>query len=255
MVMLSSVASTFASSMRFQTGGLFAVRLNCSCALPQTFRHSGSETSSLARSRAGSNTGTNASTSYGSSTSLDMFSMMRAQLRLVAVTGSSRPRLSSGAMSASEEPKTSWTKTQPARSCTVSGTFSGAKMHAITNGTNSLMSVFLSHAKAAAIAAEAASFTCALVSHISPESTGTTFSRQRDICFGALVARVESSSARSKLTCHLPSPSARMAGRTEPSASGESPLTSALAARSASTLTGFILSATAAMTSDRSATM
>jgi hypothetical protein len=124
----------------------------------------------------------------------------------------------------------------------------------MTCGTNSLMSVFLSHAKTTAMAAMAASLTCALVSHISPESTGTTSVRLRPICLGAFVARVESSSARSRLTCHLPSPSSRIAGRTEPTPSVESALTSALAVSSASVDTGFILSAAAARISFRSAT-
>ena len=124
----------------------------------------------------------------------------------------------------------------------------------MTCGTNSLMSVFLSHAKTTAMAVVAAALTCALVSHISPDSTGTTSVSWRPICAGAFSAMVASSSARSRLTCHLPSPSDRIAGKTAPTPCVESALTSALAVRSASVDTGFILSAAAARMSARSAT-
>ena len=60
----SPAPNTFGASMRFHTGGLFAVRDSCSCALAQTSRHSGSEISSLARSSAGSRSGTNGAISY-----------------------------------------------------------------------------------------------------------------------------------------------------------------------------------------------
>ena len=106
----SSVASTFEYSILFHSGGCVWVITSWSWAFSQTLRASGSETSSFARLSCGSSCGTNGSTSYGSSTSLAMFSMMRAQLRLVAVTFSSRPRLRSGHMiarsgsSASGEP-------------------------------------------------------------------------------------------------------------------------------------------------------
>eukprot|EP00967_Tisochrysis_lutea_P075285 scaffold101431_cov30-Tisochrysis_lutea.AAC.3 len=52
------VPSTLESSIFFQTGGFLEVRSSWSCALAQTSRHSGSEISSLARSRAGRRTGT-----------------------------------------------------------------------------------------------------------------------------------------------------------------------------------------------------
>mmetsp|Transcript_28753 Transcript_28753/g.62976 ORF Transcript_28753/g.62976 Transcript_28753/m.62976 type:complete len:326 (+) Transcript_28753:2515-3492(+) len=234
--------------MRFHTGGLCAVRSSCSYAALQTSRHSGSDTSLRARSSAGSRIGTKGSTSYGSSTSFAMFSTMRAQLRLIEVMAcGSSPRLSSGAITASADANTSDTKTTPARLCTVSATSSGFRMQSTIWGTNPLMSLLSITPQTSVIAAVAASLTWSLVSHIRLERTGTMSLRRKFICAGKSFARSESSSARSRFDCHLPSASARTKGSTKSTPCGERLLISAFAVASASKDTGLALSAAHSM--------
>mmetsp|Transcript_12070 Transcript_12070/g.39637 ORF Transcript_12070/g.39637 Transcript_12070/m.39637 type:complete len:269 (-) Transcript_12070:395-1201(-) len=199
------VLSTLDSSIFFQTGGLLAVRSSCSWALAQTSRHSGSEISSLARSRAGRSMGTNGATSYGSSQSLAMFSTMRAQLRLIEVVGTSNPRLSSGFISASADASMSCTKTTPASLCTVSAVFSGLMMHSMISGMKVMMSLLSTVLQAVCIDLVAASLTWTLVSYMRLLSTGITSVRWRAICAGCFDDSSPSISARAKLPCHLPS--------------------------------------------------
>mmetsp|Transcript_37447 Transcript_37447/g.123520 ORF Transcript_37447/g.123520 Transcript_37447/m.123520 type:complete len:345 (+) Transcript_37447:755-1789(+) len=243
------VAETFDASIRFHTGGLFAVRDSCSCALAQTSRHSGSEISSLARSSAGSRSGTNGAISYGSSQSLAMFSTMRAELRLIEVVGTSKPRLSSGCMSASAEPSMSVTKTTPASACTVSAVFSGSRMQSMISGMKPVMSLLVTVVHASRIASVAASLTCGLVSHMSPLRTGMTSVRWRAICFGCFLERLPSIWARPRLPCHLPSHSASTIGMTKRSAFGDSVSPRVVTTSFAASCTGFILSESASMTS------
>ena len=91
---------------------------------------------------------------------LDMFSTMRAQLRLIEVVGSSKPRLRSGAITASADEKISWTKITPASLWTVSATLVGSRMQPMISGTKPLMSLFVIVAHASFIACVAASLTC-----------------------------------------------------------------------------------------------
>ena len=89
-----------------------------------------------------------------------MFSTMRAQLRLIEVVGSSKPRLRSGAITASADEKISWTKITPASLWTVSATLVGSRMQPMISGTKPLMSLFVIVAHASFIACVAASLTC-----------------------------------------------------------------------------------------------
>ena len=72
--------------------------------------------------------GINGATSMGFLTSLAMFSVMTAHLRLIAVLESLKPRLSSGTVNESAEAVTVWTKVVPAKEYTQSGTVSGSAM-------------------------------------------------------------------------------------------------------------------------------
>mmetsp|Transcript_13537 Transcript_13537/g.29305 ORF Transcript_13537/g.29305 Transcript_13537/m.29305 type:complete len:267 (+) Transcript_13537:450-1250(+) len=176
-----------------------------------------------------------------------MFSVMRAQLRLIEVVGSSKPRLRSGAMTESAEAKTSETKTTPASLCTVSATSSGFWMTEMMSGTKDLMSRLSMTPQTSSIALAAASLTLGLVSHMREERTGMMSLSARFTCFLNFSAMSESRLTRSRLACHLLAPSFRTAGRTAATASGAMPLMSSVARPSASMVTCFALSADASM--------
>eukprot|EP00967_Tisochrysis_lutea_P075286 scaffold101431_cov30-Tisochrysis_lutea.AAC.4 len=84
---------------------------------------------------------------------------MRAQLRLIDVVGTSKPRLRRGFMRASAEASISWTKTTPARECTVSAVFSGWVIHSMISGMKPTMSLLSTVLHAVRMALVAASFT------------------------------------------------------------------------------------------------
>mmetsp|Transcript_44855 Transcript_44855/g.124383 ORF Transcript_44855/g.124383 Transcript_44855/m.124383 type:complete len:281 (-) Transcript_44855:26-868(-) len=193
----------------------------------------------------------NGSTSYGSSTSFAMFSTMRAVLRMMETVESPKPRLSSGAITASADEYTSDTKTTPASLWTVSATVSGWPMQCTIDGTKPLTSRLSMVSQTSFIALVAASFTCGLTSHISPATHGIIVVRPSWICAGCLDASSENSSQRTRLDCHLFSPSSRMAGRMK-----ETPLAvitpaRALQSLSASIETGLALSAAASIAAKR----
>ena len=238
--------------MRFHTGGFVEVSESCSCAFEHTLRHSGSETSSLARVSAGSSSGTNGATSYGSSTSLAMFSTMRAVLRLMAVVGSSKPRLSRGAMIASADASISCTKTTPASLWTHSATSSGFWMHSMISGMKSVRSLLVIVLATLRSASTAAAFTTGFVSHTSEPTHGMISVRQRRVCAGNLSASTPRSCARPRLHCHLPESSLRIAGRTKRTACAESVLVSASIADSPALATGLNLSESESSISARS---
>ncbi len=84
-----------------------------------TLRHSGSATSFETLSSSGSSLGRKGAASWGFSTSLAMLSMMTADLRLMAVARSRRPRTSRGTMMDRGGPSTWGGRVQSLRSTSV----------------------------------------------------------------------------------------------------------------------------------------
>mmetsp|Transcript_53717 Transcript_53717/g.120511 ORF Transcript_53717/g.120511 Transcript_53717/m.120511 type:complete len:287 (-) Transcript_53717:2-862(-) len=194
----------------------------------------------------------NGSTSYGSSTSLAMFSTMRAVLRMMETVLSSKPRLSSGAMTASADAYTSETKTTPASLCTVSPTVSGWPMQCTIDGTKPTTSRLSMVLHTSFMALVAASLTCGFTSHMRPATTGMMVVRPSWICAGCFSASIENISQRTRFDCHLFSPSARISGRMNETPLAEIMLQISLHSLSASMETGLALSAAASITEKRS---
>mmetsp|Transcript_12841 Transcript_12841/g.28510 ORF Transcript_12841/g.28510 Transcript_12841/m.28510 type:complete len:221 (+) Transcript_12841:488-1150(+) len=127
-----SAASTRLLSMSF-VRSLASSHRPCSLfswksARSQMLLASGSLMASAAKARAGLRVGRKGSASKGSSTSLDILSMMTADWRRVAVTLDLSPLIRSGTTIARAGDCTDCTNVTPAKACIISGTSSGLEM-------------------------------------------------------------------------------------------------------------------------------
>mmetsp|Transcript_94512 Transcript_94512/g.229511 ORF Transcript_94512/g.229511 Transcript_94512/m.229511 type:complete len:324 (+) Transcript_94512:2142-3113(+) len=119
--LLASMAVRSAAMVAFSSSCLRSVflplvptRVSTSSAAVKRARHSGSAICSMPSARSGCSTGMNGATSAGFLTSLAMFSVMTAHLRLMAVFLSLNPRLRSGTVMERAEAVTVCTNVVPA---------------------------------------------------------------------------------------------------------------------------------------------
>mmetsp|Transcript_70157 Transcript_70157/g.158667 ORF Transcript_70157/g.158667 Transcript_70157/m.158667 type:complete len:329 (-) Transcript_70157:331-1317(-) len=153
-------------------------RTSCLSARSHTPRASGSDTESAAFSRAGNNSGKKGAASIGFSTSLDMFSMITAVVRLMAVCFSRRPRTRRGTMTARAGESMVCTNTTPPSLCMSSGTSWGLMMQSTRSPKTGAMSLLPATLRPSAMAFLAAFFTSFLISVMHGVSSGMMAGRQ-----------------------------------------------------------------------------
>mmetsp|Transcript_2788 Transcript_2788/g.7417 ORF Transcript_2788/g.7417 Transcript_2788/m.7417 type:complete len:404 (+) Transcript_2788:1143-2354(+) len=185
-------------------------------ALPHTVRASGSETSSLALSRAGTSLGRKGAASSGSSTSLDMLLMITAHMRLVAVVLTRKPRRRSGAMSARGAAVTVCTKVVDASFWTHSTTSSWSMVAATSAGMKGSTSRLSMELQMFSRHFLAATETCSLESFTICVTTGMMSLSASEMASGEVSARALTVSSAPTMVCHfsLGSMASSMAGRT-----------------------------------------
>mmetsp|Transcript_28813 Transcript_28813/g.85263 ORF Transcript_28813/g.85263 Transcript_28813/m.85263 type:complete len:356 (+) Transcript_28813:2894-3961(+) len=178
-------------------------RMSVACALVATLRHSGSATSFDTFSSSGSSLGRNGAASAGFSTSLAMLSMMTADLRLMAVARSRRPRTSRGTMMESGGPSTCCTKVVAASWWMQSDVSAGLRMQAMRAGRNLVISLLPLTANVSLSASSVASFTWGFASAMVSVSWGTISESAAAIWLGAVFAMPASDSSARTLVCQF----------------------------------------------------
>mmetsp|Transcript_34512 Transcript_34512/g.91634 ORF Transcript_34512/g.91634 Transcript_34512/m.91634 type:complete len:327 (+) Transcript_34512:2432-3412(+) len=187
----AAMASTSPSSP--PSTSLQALSRRCSCLRPrsQIARASGSETVSVAFSRAGRRSGRNGAESRGFSTSLDMLSMITAVWRRVVVDFSRRPRTRSGTSTAMAGASMVCTNTTPASLCMSSGTCLGLRMQVTRSLRTPEMSELPATLSAFFMASFEADLTSFLVSVMHGVRPGTMSGRQAAVSAGASSTAME----------------------------------------------------------------